>query len=358
MRARERLLCAIRGEPVDRVPWSPFLAYYWESLPAETRSRGQFAYMREMGVDPLLRGFHHLVKYTWNDCDIRESRKGRDLIRTYDTPVGQLTERYVYSENGDTTFLVDHPVQEAEQFKVLQYMFEHLSMEPDQAAFEADLKTCGEDALLLPTIGVAMKTAFQSLVEHWAGTVNLVYALTDEPEAVEDCLSAMWDKDEQSLRLSLDSRADGFIFWEDSSTTNISPAYFKAYTMPEVNAWGRMIHESGKLLVHHACGHLRDLIPLMATTEIDAIESISPPPTGNISLKEAASMLPQRIALIGGLEPVRLLTGTVDQVIGDAEALLRDMKGRKYVLANSDSCPPGVEYEKFLAVTELVKRQG
>ena len=31
---------------------------------------------------------------------------------------------------------------------------------------------------------------------------------------------------------------------------------------------------------------------------------------------------------------------------------------RLHVLANSDSCPPGVAYEKFLAVTELVRRSG
>ena len=126
--------------------------------------------------------------------------------------------------------------------------------------------------------------------------------------------------------------------------------------MPEINAWGHLIHSAGKLLIHHACGHLRDLIPLMATTEIDAIESISPPPTGNITLREAASLLPQRIALIGGLEPVRLLTGTIEQVLEDARALLMDMKDRRYILANSDSCPPGVEYEKFLAVSKLVNQ--
>ena len=29
MTAKERILNAVTGKPVDRVPWSPFLAYYW-----------------------------------------------------------------------------------------------------------------------------------------------------------------------------------------------------------------------------------------------------------------------------------------------------------------------------------------
>lgn len=36
-----------------------------------------------------------------------------------------------------------------------------------------------EEGLILPVIGTDMKTAFQSLVEHWCGTEQLSYALCD-----------------------------------------------------------------------------------------------------------------------------------------------------------------------------------
>ena len=355
MKSRQRLLAAIRGEEIDRVPWSPFLAYYWESLPQDVRKMGQFEYMRGMGADPLLRGFHSLARGEYVNCEITEKRVGREIFRRFETPVGTLQERAVYSPGGDTTFLVDHPVATPEQFKILTYIYEHMRVVRDSAAFDEDFRRYGDDALLLPTIGVNAKTAFQSMVERWVGTVNLVYALSDAPEAVEECLNVMWARDEETVRIAVDSPADGFIFWEDSSTTNISPAYFEAYTKPEVDNWGRLIHSAGKLLVHHACGHLRDLLPLMGRSEIDAIESISPPPTGNVTLQEADAVLPAHIALIGGLEPVRLLNCPLSEVCEDARTLLRDMKDRRYVLANSDSCPPGVEYEKFLAVTKIAR---
>ncbi|MBQ1276545.1 MAG: (d)CMP kinase, partial [Flavobacteriales bacterium] len=130
----------------------------------------------------------------------------------------------------------------------------------------------------------------------------------DEPEVVEECLAVMQARDEETVRISVNTAADGFIFWEDSSTTNISPAMFAKYTKPEIDRWGELVHGAGKLLVHHACGHLKDLLPLMARSNIDAIESISPPPTGNVTLQEAAAILPEHIALIGGLEPVRQMS--------------------------------------------------
>lgn len=357
MKSRQRLLGAIRGTPIDRTPWSPFLAYYWESLPQEIQKQGQFAYLREMGADPLLRGFHQLSACTYRNCEIREKQVGNEIFQSIETPVGKLEFRSVFSPSGSTTFLVDHPVKTSEDFKVLQYIHEHMEITPDQRQFEEDFRLYGDDALLLPLVGVRSKTAFQSLVEYWVGTENLVYMIYEEPEAMEECLAVMQARDEETVRNALNSSADGFLFWEDSSTTNVSPAIFRKYTMPEVNRWGELIHKDGRLLVHHACGHIRDLLPLMAQTNIDAVESITPPPTGNVTMQRTAELLPEHIAMIGGLEPVRMLRESVETICEDAKELLRDLKGRRFVLANADSCPPGVAYEKFLAVSQLVKRQ-
>lgn len=357
MKSRQRLLGAIRGTEIDRVPWSPFLAYYWESLPEEIQRKGQFAYLQEMGADPLLRGFHTLSRFAYKNCNEYEKRVGNEIFQTIETPVGKLEFRSVFSPSGSTTFVVDHPVKTPEDFKILQYLYEHMEITPDAKDFEGDFRLYGDDALLLPLVGVRAKTAFQSLVEYWVGTENLVYMIYEEPEAMEECLAVMQARDDETVRNALNTSADGFIFWEDSSTTNVSPAIFRKYTMPEINRWGEQIHKAGKLLVHHACGHIRDLLPLMAQTKIDAVESITPPPTGNVTMQRTAELLPERIAMIGGLEPVRLLRESVETVCEDAEALLRDLKGRRLILANADSCPPGVAYEKFLAVSELVRRK-
>ena len=139
-----------------------------------------------------------------------------------------------------TGFLTGHPVKTEEDFKVLQYIYENTVIEYTVAEFDAASKALGEDGLHLPILGVRGKTAFQSLVEHWCGTEDLVYALADFPEVVEECLSVMQEKDMETARILAKSSAEGFIFWEDSSTTNISPSLFSKYTAPEVE--GQKIH--------------------------------------------------------------------------------------------------------------------
>lgn len=355
MTHKERILNAMRGKETDRVPWSPFLAYYWEHLPLDIQNSGQLPYLLEMGADPLLRGFLQLFKTSINNCTVTEKINGHKKYEIFETKVGTLTKEYTYSDNAQSWFLTGHPVKDEEDFKVLQYMTENTVVFENIKPFEEEYRLIGENGLHLPLLGVYGKTAFQSMVEQWCGTVDLVYALYDFPEVVEECLAVMYEKDLETVKISCKSSAEGFIFWEDSSTTNISPDMFSKYTAPEINQWGKVIHEHDKLLVHHACGHLKDLLPLMAKTEIDIIESISPPPTGNIEIRDAIKLLPEHIGIIGGIEPTFIENCSLDMLEKKVHDLIGTMRGKRFVLANSDSCPPGVSYEKFTLVSDIVK---
>lgn len=356
MKAKERILAAITGKETDRIPWSPFLAYYWDFVDQETASKGQFSFLQKIGADPLLRGSHTLFEMERNHCAIIEKEDSGKKFICYETPVGSLRETYTYAPTANSWFLTEHPVSCAEDVKILQYIFEHTRIVKNGGEYEKDWKKLGDEALLLPVIGTGLKTAMQSMVEHWFGTVELIYGLEDYPEVIEECLAVMQQRDAETVRASLDSPAEGFIFWEDSSTTNLSPQLFARYSLPQINQWGKMIHQEGKLLIHHACGHLRDLLPMMAESEVDAIESLSPSPTGNIGIGDAFAKLPQEMAIIGGIEPTVLLNSTMEELRSYVLRLLSEANGRRYVLANSDSCPPFVEEEKFSMISRLVRQ--
>lgn len=354
---KERILNALRGEETDRIPWCPFLAYYWESLPKEVRNKGQLVYLQEMKADPLLRGSHQLFETHYKNCNISNKQNGEKRFVQYETPVGTLKMTYSYAESANSWFLTGHPVETEEDFKILQYIYEKMEITENLEGFETDVKQVKDNALFLPLLGVCMKTPFQALLEQWCGTENLIYALYDFPETVEECLNTMMEKDMKTAEISVESSAEALLFYEDSSTTNISPALFEKYTLPMVNAWGKLLHKNGKILIHHACGHIRDLLPVMNRSEADVIESISPPPTGNIDISEAFDLLGQEKALIGGIEPTFFLKCTDEELEERVKMLQECAKGRRFVLANSDSCPPGVEYEKFRLISNLVRER-
>jgi uroporphyrinogen-III decarboxylase len=367
MTSRERLTAALRGHPVDRLPWSPFLAYWWEHQPKSLQERGQLAFFREIGADALLRGF--LTAFECSDVmggdialanemqnvNFYREEKGVIWRSQYTTPVGSLTSISQLSPDGNTRFLVQHPVRCREDYKVLRYIVERMVIRPKYREVQAQIDELDEDGLCVPLVSPFGKTPFQSLLEHFVGTQQLVYDLADFPEEVEATLEVMTRKAEEAVRISAQSPAQAFISWEDSSTTNVSPGMFSRYIAPEISRWGQIMHDGDKMLLHHACGHLRALLPIMAKECVDAIESLSPPPTGNVEIWQARQVMGPEMGLIGGIEPLMFLTLDLPQLHEYVYNLLERMGTHRYILANSDSCPPGVTLQKFLLVTQIVQ---
>ena len=377
MTSKERIVAAIRGREVDRLPWCPFFTYWWDTQPAERQQAGQPAFYREIGADALLRG--PTTAFTASDvlglaevplgasynlkddlpgCTITRTGDGGHKYVSWETPVGRLHVTLTYSRQGDTWFVTGHPLKTKEDYKILRWLVEHMRIRPYFEEAHAQIDDLGEDGLVAPLVSPFLKSPFQSLIEHFAGTEKLCYDVFDFPEVVEETIAVMGEKAREAVRISVESRAEAFITWEDSSTTNLSPELFRKYVAPEIDAWGRIVHSAGKMLIHHACGHVAALLPIIAGEQIDAVESVSPPPTGNIEIWDAQELLEDRVGLIGGIEPVKLQTYHGERFERYVREILERTAGRHFVLANSDSCPPAVNEESFRMVSKLVREHG
>ena len=355
MTPRQRLLAAIKGEEVDRTPFSPFLAYYFESLPAEVIQKGQLQYLEEMGADPLLRGFSCPHSIHNRRCDVTEQVSGNKKTKTISTPYGNLFAEYTYLEDAKTWFLTRHPVETLEDIQRLKAYFEDLQVVNQVNRVNDYVQEIGERALVLPIIGIDAKSSFQSLLEYWVGTENLIYMCMDDPDEIDDLLFLMREKAKDAVRLAAECNIQACISWEDSSTTNVSPQMYSQYIAPELTDWVQILQENHITYVQHACGLIKDLLDPIAQQGVTCIESITPFPTGNIDMLQAFEALPPSVSLIGGIDATMMLNGSLEELENHVLQLLQRKGKRGFVLANSDSCPPGVAYEKFLHLAKLVQ---
>lgn len=353
MSTKAELLKAINGEEVEKVVWSPFLAFFFEHQSQEVQDAGQLSYMEQIGAAPLLRGFISPATIIMHDCDVTETEENGTRIKSYKTPIGTITEKAVWAHN--TWFLSEHPVKNKEDLLIFKHICDHIEVISNVKQLNQAIKDTGDRGLHIPLIGLFAKSGFQSLLEHWIGTVNLVYAMMDYPELIKECIDVMRIKSNEIAKFAAKSDGEIFISWEDTSTTNISPAYYLDFIQPEIDDWCDILHASGKKYIQHACGHLRHLLPHMAKSKIDGIESMSPEPTGNIDVLEAIELLPEHMTIIGGLEPTFLIKASKEDLRIRIHTILDRMKGRRYLLANSDSCPPEVKKEQFEYIREILE---
>jgi len=357
MTSKERILHALHGRDVDYLPFSPNLAYVWESFPQEIQALGQDGFQRMIGCDPLWRGAPGVVHATHPE-QLRSTRtqEGGLTVLTQETPVGNIRTAWTRSPDGNTNFLTEHPLKREEDFKVLLWIEENTRFHFDPSHALAHLDASGREGLSIGMLIPRCKTAFQTLVEHFVGTEELAYALADFPGTVRELLHAMNANDRACAKISLEAPYDYFITWEDSSTQNYSPAQYCEFIAPEISAWCATLATAGKHYIQHACGHLDQLCVPMREQGIFGVESISPPPTGNITMAGAREKLGPKPVIIGGIEPVEFLRLPLAGLDAYVEEVIAELRGGPFLLANSDSCPPGVTVEKFKRVTEIAKR--
>lgn len=353
--SRERIVAALEGRPIDYVPFSPFLAYVWEHFPPEVRAGGQLEFHRRIGADPLWRGAPCPVALMGPPVESQVFTEDDRHVMVTETPVGTIRHAQARSDIGNTLFLVEHPVKTEEDCKTWLWIEEHTSFAPSLANVHEHFNGTGREGLSIGSLVPRGKTAFQWMVEHLIGTEGLIYALADYRDTVETLWRTMVAKNLEAARIAAEVDCyDYYLSWEDSSTQNYSPTLYKTFIAPEIAEWCRLLAANGKRYVQHACGHVRTLLPQMRESGVFAVESLSPPPTGNVALNEARDMLGPDVGIIGGIEPTRFLDLSNDELGPYVEQVLADGAGR-FLLANSDSCPPGVTLEKFKIVADVTR---
>ncbi|MHB1462662.1 MAG: uroporphyrinogen decarboxylase family protein [Armatimonadota bacterium] len=357
MTSQERIEAALAGKPVDHIPFSPFLAYVWEYFPAEIQQMGQLKFHQMIGADPLWRGAPMPVSVAQDGVEsIVTERPGghhQELI----TPVGSLhfTWRRTHDAGG-TMFLVEHPCKTPEDLKTQLWIEQHTRFKAQPQVATNFLNDPGSnEGLSLAMMCFRGKTAFQAMVEHYVGTEELVYMMQDEPELVDELWQAMMVNDLECAQLAAESDYQYFLTFEDSGTQNYSPRQYAKYIAPEIRAYCDIAKSSGKKYVQHACGHLRYLIEQMVDGGVYAVESASPAPTGNIEIKEIRQVCGDKMGIIGGIEPVRFLNEPIGSFGSYVEQVIAEGAGGPFLLANSDSCPPGVTVDKFALAAEVAR---
>jgi hypothetical protein len=357
MTSVQRLSAALEGEPVDHVPFSPFLAYVWESFPAEIQAEGQLAFHHRIGADPLWRGAPCPVQAIAPEVEVVRSEEGNRTVEETITPVGKLRREWLRTREAgnQTSFLVRHPLHTPADYRVQMWIEENTQMVLDLDPVRAHLGGEGAEGLSIGMLVPRGKTAFQSLIEHYAGTEELQYALADFPETVEALLEIMSARNMEAARLALQAPYRYYLTWEDSGTQNYSPRQYDRFIGSEIGQWCEILAQVDKRYIQHACGHVRDLVSRMVRHGVRAIESVSPPPTGNITIGDVRAQVGSDCGIIGGIEPTAFLLLSEAELAPYTRRTIREGLGGPFILANSDSCPPGVTVAKYALVAEIAR---
>jgi uroporphyrinogen decarboxylase len=169
----------------------------------------------------------------------------------------------------------------------------------------------------------------------------------------------MHEKNKQMYKLLAEGPSVAIFDYEDTSSTIVSPMLYEKYCARYLDDYARICHDAGKLYITHMCGKLSAFNQQIRVGEMDGIDSVCPPTTGDIWAHEARREWGEEKIILGGLEPSALVCMTADETRAYVTRVLEQMPTfRSFILSTGDATAYGTPLENLETVSAVVAAYG
>lgn len=297
MTSRERVLAAMRREPVDYVPCSPA----WNSLSPTQRVGKRFNFpwgpsqheeiaynVNELGVDPMVGcscgGYEsapEVSSRTWFDADTQLIHK------VYETPAGELKSTVRYDEKWphglDIPFFTDFTPAHSDKFWIeseqdlecFSYVFRPVDdpdtlaglrfgfMEGKRLADEFRLATQGG-------IGLGLTGALQTF-----GPTQLAMKMIEAPDLVDAYLELDHKVNMRRVEIGIDLGIDilgrnGFY----ETCDFYSPAMLQRFLFDRIQAETKAAHDAGKVVPYTVNTGVMPMLDYLRRLDLDCLRAV------------------------------------------------------------------------------------
>lgn len=210
------------------------------------------------------------------------------------------------------------------------------------------------------SVHVEIFSPFTQLMEL-LGYQDALMCLIDQPEKCEAILGAYTEGTANLGQKMAERGADAVLISSAFAGGGfISPRQYDRFVLPYEAEVVRRVHAAGAPVYTHTCGSIGDRLERMVETGTDGIDTLDPPPLGNVDLAEAKRRVGERVFFKGNIDSVNtLLKKSRSDVKADAiERLKIGSRGGGYILSSACSVSPRVPPENLAVLVEASKEFG
>jgi uroporphyrinogen decarboxylase len=354
---RERILTAIRHEEPDRVPVSPrvgffLLEYYggdgWEHM---LKAAAEFDFDPIILIGPQLPNYLYWPPERYPEIPgvrIRSEFKampdGTTLVeREITTPAGRLTDksrlstgsRFLLKAAGDVQRL-EHMVKGPEDLDKVRYLL------PDPSGRKfVDIKEIAEKVGERGLVEVGVYCA----LDHKAGALYSPNKMMEDyylnRNFIVELLRMFHEYTMVETEDYLESGAKvihGSWYWA-SLSVGWSPRIYRDLFIPLIREHVKLVHDYGAIYHLYDDGKCMPILNDLEHAGIDIIDTLPPPPMGDVNLAEAKEEIGEEVCLKGHIDLYHVIRKGTPDLIRDTvrDAIRVAGPGGGFLLGTSDS---------------------
>lgn len=372
MSSTDRLVSAIKGQDIDRIPVVPKI---WVDYAARVTNTD----IKQVITDPLtalrviaLAGVRHRVdavrqfqfpvkSILEKDSEVYEVDKSGSILGKIDISGGLATHLF-----NDSDYRIDDPA-------TIAHCHSWVTKEPKVKNLEDARAIAVPGSDVFDFLGWAerqklvisefrdrvcfigdLDSATMSFYVSFRGIENAMLDLYTEPQLVHAVM-------EKGVEVAI-SRGK---YWLDNgiqilrlndSTGNISlisPDHWKEFVFPYIKAVCDELHSYNEnaLIYCHICGNVLPIVSLLVEAGLDCIAPLDP--MGGFTVAQVREIVGNSISLMGGVNTMTLFSGTVDQVKSESFACMKQSGiNTGFILGSGCVVPRGCPEENIQALTD------
>lgn len=390
---KQRILMAARGEMPGVLPYVPRIDLWYNAnshfgtLPQKHRGRTQDEISRAEGwalhkvVPEFLKirkpedtihralGIYSLKEMVFDykfspEIEIEVQREGDYTKVIYHTPLGAVSTRVMYSEEmkrsgASITWIDEHVLKKPEDYKVVGYLFENLTLTPSFEDFKKWQAYVGDDGVACTMVGLA-SSPMHHIQKEFLDATDFYFHYNDnqkEMRALAESVSHFFD---QALRIIADSPAEMVLWGANYDDMITYPAYFEKEITPWIRKASDVLGEKDKLVLCHCDGENLGLMDLIRDSGMHVAEAICPHPMTKVRIEEYYRRWCETLTIFGGMPSNMLLaeSATDEEFEGYLDHLFKVIApGKRFILGVADTTPPNAVFDRLIRIGERVEKE-
>jgi hypothetical protein len=349
-------LAVFRREDPGGVLWQPRLEYWYNV----NRTRGTLPrHLQQAGLLDLYDYCHASVRYFTRPLRQRHKtvqvqerwESEKRLRRTWQTPVGALTEVVHYDEWGLSGYHTEYKLKGPQDFQVLEFMLADEEWEWDQATYEQDVQRVGRRGC--PQFYFRRSPIQGLFIEHM-GFEKAIYTMHDHPTLVQRYVEMASEADNAMYDVLCHAPVQTLNLGENIDAAMDPPPIWREHLAPYYRRRVDQLHAAGKWVHIHVDGAMKPLLLHLRDSPWDGVEAATPLPQGDVTLQQIRQALGDGV-LLDGIPAVYFLPTFSQETLVECVREVVDLFYPRLVLGISDELPPDGLIERVRLVGQLVQ---